>query len=150
MLKALRLPRTKSDVLSINTNNVWFGLNKKIIRNENIILEGFDDIYPYNGGPVFMANKVFIMNCDKNFVYYWLDKSTFPNANTIYLCSHPCEPPVLSRKFNEIKLLDHYQCYKNRWAFDLDNVKIITQKEINDELSKYEHEDIIIEEKKEE
>ncbi|XWV25954.1 hypothetical protein QJ857_gp1126 [Tupanvirus soda lake] len=150
MLKALKLFDFKFDLPLNGSRIAWNNLNNKIIKNEIVILEGFDDIHPHNEGPIFTANKVFLLSCDKNFVYYWLNKSTFPNASVIYLSSHPCELVVFYRNFNEICLHDHYKHYKKRWADDLENVKIITTKEINDELAKYVNEDIIFEDNKKE
>ena len=40
--------------------------------------------------PVFDAHTLFVQNCDKNFVYFWIRKSIFPRVHTIFTDS-TCE-----------------------------------------------------------
>lgn len=94
------------------------------------------DIHPsFPDPPVFNdAKYVYMDKCNKNFVYYWLDKETFPNVKKIYLDSHPCEPCVFKRfsvgeHYNPsgetpLVLSENYKEYKTRWANDFDNVTI--------------------------
>ena len=88
-----------------------------------MILKNYNDIHPFNDGPKFAADTSHFAECDKNFVYYWLNKNTFPNVKSVYLLSHPCDMRVLHRNFNVIYLRDiFYQRYKTRWAKPLDNI----------------------------
>jgi hypothetical protein len=61
----------------------------------------FDSLKPRNyheGMPTFpVVENLFLLDCDKNFVFFWLNCSTFPNVKKIYLSSHPCDPNVFNR-----------------------------------------------------
>ena len=109
----------------------WSSLKGGIIRNSTVILSGYTNRDAHgmvfgplhlNNGPKFMADTLYVNNCDEKFVYYWIDKFTFPYVKTLYLFSHPCEK-VLHRKFDTIYLEEEfYTMYKDRWARNLDNV----------------------------
>ena len=61
----------------IHRDNMFLSLKDKII----IMIEQCGDIHPFNSGPIFKgAEKILLLNCDKNFVFYWLNKRTFPNV----------------------------------------------------------------------
>ena len=107
-------------------SNLWEKLLGKSIINDTIIIESFGDIHPKLNGPIFTGSKLFMLGCDKNFVYYHMNKKTFPNVTTVYLASHPCEPDVFRRKFEQIYLIDDYKHYKEKWAEGLDRVKNIS------------------------
>lgn len=78
-----------------------------------------------------------MVNCDKNFVYYWLNQRTFPNVKKIYLSSHPCDPRVLNRFPQSTLLLDKfYEEYKTRWSRDLNNIVIIEEGVIRSQVEK--------------
>ena len=102
-------------------------------------------LHPNTKGPIFTGTKLFLDACDKNFVYSWLNKDTFPNLQTVYLASHPCEPEILNRQFNEFYLHDKYEHYKKRWTLNPNNVKIISNNDYIKELSKYLEEEISFE-----
>lgn len=106
---------------SSHTKNTWNSLNMKLVKNKTVILQGFGDLHPYKDGPKFLAEKLFVRRCDKNFVFYWINKQTFPNMKELYLLSHPCEPRVLRQNIPTIYLADNFHRYKKRWAEDLDN-----------------------------
>jgi hypothetical protein len=93
----------------------WHNLTNKRVLNRVVHISKCGDITPYKNGPVFLANKVFVTDCDKNFVFYWLDKQTFPVATEIYLSSHPCEPFVFNQ-FSKLYLSDRFSNYKKRWG----------------------------------
>jgi hypothetical protein len=41
-----------------------------------------------------LASDVFFTNCDKHFVYHWMNSDVFPFAKKIFLNSHPAAAPV--------------------------------------------------------
>ncbi len=122
----------------------WEELKGKKINNKNVILSKYGDIHPFANGPVFTCENLFLNHCDKNFLCYWFNKNTFPNVNTVYICSHPCEPYVLTDKFNKIYLHTHYKKYKERWYPHLDNVKIISDYRYQLMIGLYYNENIIL------
>lgn len=136
MEKALKLGDKLCD-----KREIWYALSGKIIKNSTVILS-FGDIWPSKKGPIFHADTIFLDNCDKNFIYYWLDKNTFPFAKTIYLSSHPCEHDVLERDFDRIILSSNNADYKRKWAKNNDNVSVLDKKEIDDMIESYETEDL--------
>jgi hypothetical protein len=139
MNKILTLkPYYRSD----SPNAVWYDLYNKVVEQPTVILSQFGDLhypsYP-NRPPVFMCNKVYLISCDKNFVYRYMNKFCFPHANEIYLLSHPCEPEVLRREFYKIYLDQYFGRYKDRWASDLDNVIIVQREKILEEIKEMLH-----------
>ena len=57
------------------------------------------DLFPYEGGPRFTAETVYLYNNDKNFVCYWMHQANFPGPvgegpKTIYIHCHPCDPSM--------------------------------------------------------
>ncbi len=114
----------------------WSSLNETVVLNQNVVLTGYGDVPPARFGPVFMCKNLWMYHCDKNFVYYWLDRSTFPNLQTVYLDSHPCEEQVLRRDFPSMRLHERFQTYKRRWAADRPNVEVISDVNYQRELQK--------------
>lgn len=146
---ALRLGNKFRDQSSLE----WNGLNGKLIKNSTVILQGFGDIHPYHPGPKFNAEKVYVYNCDKNFVFYWINEWRFPNLKELNLMSHPCEPCVLRQNFPLINLSQDYLRYKRRWAEFHDNVVVKDTEEMRKDMDSHKNEDILcesIDEKKEE
>lgn len=141
----------KSHIAKIQGNEKWINLNKKHIFNENIHISHCIDIHP-NELPVspifYRAKKVFITDCDKNFVYYWLHRSLFPSCKEFYLTSHPCEPEVFYRfKSYEIVnslpilyLSDSLKSYKRRWAENISNIVVKPDSWITEQLNEFEEE----------
>lgn len=106
----------------------WARLDGHALLNPAVVLEGMGDIHPYSGGPVFSARDVLVLDCDKNWVYYWLGRRTFPAATRIWLWSHPCEPCVLAawagRPEVTLTLAGRYDRYKARWAPGATNIRV--------------------------
>lgn len=120
----------------------WEQLIHRPILSKYTIIKDMGDIHYFPGVKV-ESEEIIITHCDKNFVYYWLDRNVFPNAKKIYLNSHPCEAEVFYRKFN-IQMSDNYKSYRARWAPDSPNVNIISQKEMDEIISKWSEETKII------
>jgi len=128
----------------------WHDLSGKIIHNKNVVLTQYGDVHFYNG-PVFMCEKLFLIQCDKNFVFHWMDKRTFPNLREVYIGSHPCEPCVLTdNKFDTVYLHEAYTSYKEMWWPDEENVKLISDENYEAALKNYDEvsEEIIMSENK--
>lgn len=116
---------------------LWNALGGKIITNPTVTLLRFGDIHPFIPRPVFLATKVFVDDCDKNFVYYWINKNTFPKLEELHLMSHPCEPEVLQTKDYTTYLSDYFINHKYRWAAN--NNKVIVLKHQHMEADMYSH-----------
>jgi hypothetical protein len=120
----------------------WHDLQNKRIYNTNIILTRYGDIHPFYDGPVFTCKNLFLDHCDKNFIYYWLNRRTFPNVQNVYLGSHPCKPNVLRRDFAQIHLHEAYRNYKKKWAHENNNIQIITEEKYDEMIQYYENEEL--------
>lgn len=111
--------------ITLNTDDWYKAMDEKRVFNgvDDVTIERCGDIHP-SFYPMFPdAKTVTMRGCDKNFVFYWLQEHVFPNMQTIYLNSHPCEPVVLARFPNAMFYLStRYETYKNRWASKRDNV----------------------------
>jgi hypothetical protein len=132
-------------IVIIDGSEQWNSFKGKTIINKTIHITNMGDLHPYVDGVSFPNTvTIFLTHCDKNFVYYWLNKTTFPNVKTIYLRCHPCEHDVLHRfPESNIYLSDYYSIYKDRWAPENNNVELTTSEIITGELSKFEKEDIM-------
>ena len=64
---------------------------------KTIIFKYIGDVHPFTGSPIFTCKNVIFDRCNKNFVYYWLKPTIFPNVKNIYLKSNPADPKVLHR-----------------------------------------------------
>jgi hypothetical protein len=83
---------SKPNIFVCDDNNAWRTL--KIVNAPICRLTQLGDIHPFTPAPVVNSPFVIMDNCDKNFVYYWLDDRIFPRLSTFILASHPCEPKV--------------------------------------------------------
>ncbi len=105
-----------SRILKMNgRRQMWSQLQNEIILNNTVHINGFEGIGGMNR-PVFMCRKLFVDNCDKNFIYYRLNKYSFPNVRELWLASHPTDPEVIHRPFDKIYLLDQYKYLQRYWA----------------------------------
>lgn len=133
-------------ILNLSSRKIrWNDLRGKKILNENIRLSDYGDIYPFQNHVIFKnAKRLIVDNCDKNFVYYWIDKVVFPNLETLYLVSHPCESAVLNRQIKTIFLHERYRRYKDRWS-RRNNITIVPEDFFVGLLNTFEDEDMAIE-----
>jgi len=135
-------------IAKIKYNKSFLRFTNKIIKNNNIIISRCQDIEPNKKGPVFInCTTVFFDDCDKNMIYYWMDRYTFPNVENIYLLNtHPCDFDVF-RRFNDtnvkIYLDKNYSRYKNRWAKENNNVIILDSDLMIKSMNSYSYENII-------
>ena len=63
----------------------------KVYEAKCIVLKNYGDTTIRSK---FICNKLFVIDCDKNFVYYTIHKGNFPNTKELYLASHPCDSIV--------------------------------------------------------
>lgn len=131
----------------------WSSLKNINIDDQLIVLDKMGDIHPTQLKPIFNCTTLVVKNCDKNFVYYWINSNVFPNVKYIFLLSHPCEPTFFSQWYNiqhhsanritlNIFLAHYYAGYKNRWASEMNNVIVIDDnciKILNDKLDELEN-----------
>lgn len=99
--------------------NTWIKLQNQILRQSVIDIVGCGDIHRFEFPPQFpRAETIFMRDCDKNFVYYWLEPYHFPKTTKIYLDSHPCEYNVAHRFGDKAMLYmrkEYYDHYYGRW-----------------------------------
>ena len=118
-------------------------LANKVITNKYVMLTNYNNtntitFLPFNRLPVFEnADTIFILDCDKEFVYQWIDKYTFPNVKNVYLCSEP-DVDVLRRDF-KIYLSSKYKDYKSEAKT---NVEFIRLKDVKKLLKQFNKENI--------
>ena len=117
------------DAITTIDDTMFRGLPHKPVRtSDKVIFYKCGDIHPWEDTSFPDAKVVHLEFCDKNFVYYWLKPLTFPNVNTIYLNSHPCQHSSWLTHFSEnipIYMAPRHQCYKERWYRDLHNFQVI-------------------------
>ena len=135
-----------NNITIISRNTHFRKLFGKFVYNENVAFRWCGDIKPTKYGPIFSNCKiVFVDNCDKNFVYYWINKRRFPNINSIYIFdTHPCDSEVVNR-FYDTRIKFYLCCeYKCRWDKDSDDVILLNSDKMKSLLSSYNEEDLII------
>ena len=95
------------------------------VNNKTILFKNCPDITlsecRKNGGrPSFPnAETVFAIDCNKNFVYYYINKFKLPKMRTLYLASPPCDPRVLNNfqhRNTKIYLSNFFLAYFHRWG----------------------------------
>lgn len=122
-------------MLKVTGYKEWVNLKDMDLNKYTTVdIKDCGDIHPFRGGPVFEnVETVFMRKCDKNFVFYWLNKHTFPKVKTIYLVSHPCEPEIF-RRFPEgiMYIADRYSHYVHRWADERENIKMMSENTIHE------------------
>src|SRR5436190_23445645 len=86
----------------------WYSLNNKIIKNRIVHLRSYSDPRTMNplDNPKFLCKILFVDQCDKNFVYYFIDKHIFPNVEKLYLSSPIVNDTVLLR-FDDIEVTEY-------------------------------------------
>ena len=120
----------------------------KTFLNKIVCLRGGDNSHLSATFPE--CETLFVINCEKNYVYYNLDTIRFPNVKKIYTNSHPCEYSVLHRHFlvnGEIEIFleeKWYHHYKDRWFSEGSYIKPLQNEKMMDELKKYMNEDLIM------
>jgi hypothetical protein len=100
------------DILRI-TNTTDF-VNLKDTRPSALLVRfsNIGDVHPFGNLCFPNAETIVIVDCNKNFTYYWLTPKIFPNVKEIYLMSHPCDYCVCSRFTNvSFYLASRYSCY---------------------------------------
>jgi hypothetical protein len=131
----------------VNGREEWSSYAGKIINDKIVVLKQMGDIHPYENPPKFSCETIMLDQCDKNFVYYWLDSSVFTNVKNIFLLSHPCESNFFlrwyyiqnyypTRTIPNIFLAHYYERYKNRWARGMENVIILDEDNIKNLTTK--------------
>lgn len=130
-------------ILVLNKRNTeWYKLEGKVFLNKNVFLGG---LFCCSAGVrVSFPNckTLFVDKCDKNFVYFYIDKRRFPNVEEVYLNASPCDSKIFYEGF-KIHLTENYKRYKERWASRDDKVDVITEEQFNQELAKYKEEGAI-------
>ena len=132
-----RLLLKRSDIVSLHSS-ISRGVKLKNVKFNSVVFYKCGDIHPIADFSFSFENvkEVHAVDCDKNFVYYWLSESEFPNMRKLYLSSHPCEPGVLNGFQNintTIYLSNFFDRYKNRWAdTGKPMVKIMDHNEMHD------------------
>ena len=80
------------------------------------------------------CQTVFVVNCDKNFVFHHILERHFPNATRLFLYSHPCDSCVLYRNFPMIYMAERHKHYKESWVPDRKNIYLINQEQLEEEI----------------
>lgn len=81
------------------------------------------------------CETLFVVDCDKNFVFHHIKQKYFPKVTLLFLYSHPCEPCVLHREFPKIYLAERHAHYKERWASEKENLFLITREHLEREIT---------------
>lgn len=113
--------------IQIYGNASWKLLNQSVINQKIVDIVDCQNNYPNIGPLKFMAEEVYIRQCDRNHLYYWLHPKNFPYLKNLYIDSDD-EPMVYDRFTNvNIYITEDKGKYKN--------VKIITKEYMNKLLS---------------
>lgn len=89
------------------------------------------------------ALVVFLFECDKEFIFFNINKHVFPNLYNLYCTSHPYNFGVMHRLQDNIGYTafiveEHYNQYHGIWwDDDTPHIKSITKKDILNEYDKY-------------
>lgn len=99
---------------------------------ENLIIKnGYDfDIFSPMKCPRFYVKNLFVVDCNRNFVYNWIEKDfSFKYVENVILYSHPYLPYTLERRFPNMFI---HPKFTLRWNNSyIKNMKILNDDEIN-------------------
>lgn len=91
-------------------NSQWHRYTNTTLHHKNVLLEELYDIHPQRDHPVFEAESLFVLNCDKNWLYHNLNKSAFPKLKILCLHSHPDDQiKRLVNDFPRVFITDQYE-----------------------------------------
>lgn len=105
----------------------------RLIRDPTCIFAEMPDIH--ERGPLVLSQRVIFDCCDKNFIYYHLNKDTFRRTDTIILNSHPCEPKVVRYLQDEadrgvkVYFTEPWKLFVQKWAHSGSRIKILPKDE---------------------
>ena len=139
-----KYPKEKT-VLALNRSTTqWYKPDKVEFLNEVVRLKNI--ACTCAGVRVKFPNckVLFVDRCEKNFVYFYIRKRTFPNLEEVFLACSPCEPQIFYEGFKKIHLTKNYERYKERWAKNNDTVDVISEEQFKEELAKYKEEEAIL------
>lgn len=78
------------------------------------------DLHRFRDSPIFRCKQIYISQCNKNFIAYWVNSWTFPLAERIVLDNHPCDWGVFqiysSHRTTELIIRSQYRRYYEWWA----------------------------------
>lgn len=104
-------------MLRVIGTHAWRGLRGLCIPHvSHVDFINISDMQCLYNPPVFPdAKSLSVRSCDKNWAYYHIDKSIFPQAHQVVLFSHPCEYPVAHRFPRTFMDEGNYRHYLDRW-----------------------------------
>lgn len=121
-------------MLRLNGNRV-FGLRNKPVLHTVVHLVNFNKTNMLNKYPVFMAEKLLVDNCDREFVNKFLNRKTFPEVKELYLSFDFEKGKYLegiSQKFDKVFLVNN-SCVNVRDK----KIKLITPYDFSREINRY-------------
>ena len=110
--------------------NDWEFLKGRRVLNSALIVEGMGDIHSDAWRRKICAEKVLVLECNKNFVFYWCFPSQLPHTQQLFLHSHPCEPSLLhcwGRSGRALFLRERFGDCKRRWAPEYSNIQVLPE-----------------------
>jgi F-box domain. len=160
----------KIKTIAIINKDDYLKIKGKNILNRNVVIRDWHFTSPIFHNEVFSKTKtLFLIDCDKNFVFYSLNTHIFPMLKRLYLGSHPCEYSVFLsfpiKKEKEVKLGEkkeekdgiefylvenHYNHYKDKFNLEEFGVQSIKREKIEELIKQYESVNLISEEIEEE
>lgn len=120
----------RKDIFTCNSVEAWkptLFVNKKV----SIIVQ-MPDIMR---GPIINSQTIIFDMCNKNFIFYNLNRVTFPKMRSVILNSHPCEPEIMhfldreSQKGTKVCFTEHWRTYVRRWAPSDSKIKILAHED---------------------
>lgn len=137
-LTGTRYPKNKTDCVD------WKKLAGKKVFNKNVHLMHYGDIHPFENNPIFLAETLIVSDNSRLFIFYWINKTTFPNVKNLYLFNHPCEREVLRREFDNIYLTDIYERYVS-YVNLTNNIKLVPFQKLGNLLKTFTPEELQLE-----
>jgi hypothetical protein len=99
-----------------NSETYWKTLQGRTFTGAIVFLSHYAG-NAFSNGPVFAnCTTLIIDQCDKNFVYYWLNRATFPSVTKVYLNAHPCDWSVFKRGFEQYFLHEKWARHAEKEA----------------------------------
>jgi hypothetical protein len=116
----------------ISGNKMWNDLAGKLVQNKSVYINNMKpDQYTNDKIPRFTSHNILFDNCDKHFMYYWLDPLIFNNASNIFILSKLSSDNCLWKfPYSKIYVSDEYKDIQQK------NIIFMSENDINEEFCK--------------
>ena len=134
----MQLPGGWGNIMDSYIHKNLYNTENLIIKNCHLNIDSFSNSYP-----LFNVKNLFLYNCNKYFIQYYLNRQTFANVENIIFYCYPQSPLILNLNFPNMFIHPKYEKIVDKWDYHPLRVNILAEddlKYIDKYLNLYEDE----------